>query len=201
MTGVVSEGFFVDGWHLVGGQAFGEGRAVPSGRTSLPTTIDGSILPRASLYSHLKSRAILRNRSNSFAATRLVAVRRLLLHIVPDQSNIVLVFDFGGGTCDLVALKVWFDATKPGGLRVEPQSISPYQQLGGDTIDRAIMEEVVWPQVCQQNGIERERLTATERKQVEDSLRYNVCRKLKTQVNEDLKRLADEHPERFHQDD
>ena len=113
------------------------------------------------------------------------------LYIDPEGSNNVLVFDFGGGTCDLVALKVKFDATKPDGLDVRPQSISPYQQIGGDTIDLAIMEDVVWPQVCEQNNLIRENLTAIEQKQIEDTLRYEVCRKLKILVNERLKGLSD----------
>jgi len=111
------------------------------------------------------------------------------LNIDPARSNTVLVFDFGGGTCDLVALKVRYDATKPGGLEVQPQSISPYQQIGGDTIDLAIIEQVVWPQVCKQLKLSREELAATERKQIEDDLRYKVCRQLKQLVNEKLQKL------------
>ena len=112
------------------------------------------------------------------------------LNIDPEGSNNVLVFDFGGGTCDLVALKVKYDAKKPGGLEVLPQSISPYQQIGGDTIDLAIMNEVVWPQVCKQIKLGREELTAIERKHIEDALRYQVCRHLKILVNEKLQRLS-----------
>ncbi len=112
------------------------------------------------------------------------------LNIDPEGSNNVLVFDFGGGTCDLVALKVKYDAKKPGGLDVLPQSISPYQQIGGDTVDLAIMDEIVWPQVCKQIKLTREELTAVERKQIEDALRYRVCRQVKILVNEKLERLS-----------
>ena len=118
------------------------------------------------------------------------------LNIDPEGSNNVLVFDFGGGTCDLVALKVKYDAKKPGGLEILPQSISPYQQIGGDTVDLAIMDKVVWPQVCKQIKLTREELTAVERKQIEDALRYRVCRQVKILVNEKLQRLsADEFRE------
>jgi molecular chaperone DnaK (HSP70) len=111
------------------------------------------------------------------------------LSVDPTGWNSVLVFDFGGGTCDLVVLKMRYDATKPGGLEVQPQSISPYQQIGGDTIDLAIMEQVVWPQVCKQLQLSREELAATERKQIEDALRYQVCRQVKILVNEKLQKL------------
>jgi molecular chaperone DnaK (HSP70) len=111
------------------------------------------------------------------------------LSLDPASWNKVLVFDFGGGTCDLVALKVRYDATKPDGLEVLPQSISPYQQIGGDTIDLAITEKVVWPQICKQLTLSREELAATERKQIEDTLRYQVCRHLKILVNQKLQNL------------
>lgn len=113
------------------------------------------------------------------------------LYIVPDKWNTLLVFDFGGGTCDLVALKVRYDAAKPDGLEVLPQSISPYHQIGGDTIDLAIMEQVVWPQVCKHLKLSREELTANVRKQIEDVLRYKVCRQLKHSINEKLQKLPE----------
>lgn len=112
------------------------------------------------------------------------------LYIDPSKWNKVLVFDFGGGTCDLVTLKVRYDATKPGGLEVWPQSISPYQQVGGDTIDLAIMKEVVWPQVCKRIKLSRDELSAIERNAIEDNLRYNVCRILKHQLNEELQKQS-----------
>jgi molecular chaperone DnaK len=114
------------------------------------------------------------------------------LYIKPERENTVLVFDFGGGTCDLVVLKIRYDASEPTGIAIRPQAISPYQQMGGDTIDLAIMEKVVWPRVCQQNGFKRDQLTASDRKQIEDQLRYGVCRKLKESVNERLRSIEDE---------
>lgn len=96
------------------------------------------------------------------------------LHVKPNDWNTVLVFDFGGGTCDLSLLKFRYDTTKPTGVDILPLAISPYQQLGGDTVDRAIMDQVVWPQVCEQNGIRRDQLTATERKQIEERVRSKV---------------------------
>jgi len=113
------------------------------------------------------------------------------LHVNPEGWNTVLVFDFGGGTCDLTLLKFRYDASKPTGIDIRPQAISPYQQIGGDTIDLAIMHQVVWPQVCYQNRIERE-LTATERKNIEDRLRPTVCRRLKEHLNQSLTKLSSE---------
>ena len=51
----------------------------------------------------------------------------------------VLMFDFGGGTCDLALMRVRLRGESPLGLHLETLAISPYQRLGGDDIDRAIM--------------------------------------------------------------
>jgi hypothetical protein len=113
------------------------------------------------------------------------------LHANPEDWNRVLVFDFGAGTCDLTLLKFRYDASNPTGIDVRPQAISPYQPMGGDTIDLAIMHQVVWPQVCCENGLERQ-LTAKERRHVEDSLRPTVCRRLKEELNKSLLKLSAE---------
>src|SRR5262249_22206483 len=77
------------------------------------------------------------------------------LHANPVDWRTVLVFDFGGGACDLTLLKFRFDSSKPTGIDIRPQAISPYRQIGGDTVDLAIMHKVLWPQVCHLNGLDR----------------------------------------------
>ncbi len=113
------------------------------------------------------------------------------LYLKPEAENTVLVFDFGGGTFDLTLLRVRYDASKPTGIDIRTQAISPYQQIGGDTIDLAVMQKVVWPQVCRQNGLDRQ-LTATERRIIEDGLRPTKCRRLKEHLNEILSKLSSE---------
>ena len=117
------------------------------------------------------------------------------LYAKANDWNTVLVFDFGGGTCDLVVLKFRYDASKPTGIHVKPLAISQYNQMGGDTIDSAIMDKVIWPQVCRQNGVKREQLTATERRRIEDRLRFGACRRLKEKINGDprLKEIVHAH--------
>ncbi len=65
----------------------------------------------------------------------------------------LVVFDFGGGTCD-VAL---FELRKPSSgatasVGVAPLSVSRYHRLGGSDIDRAIVVEVLIPQIIKQNN-------------------------------------------------
>lgn len=65
----------------------------------------------------------------------------------------VLVFDFGGGTCDVSVVRVHADRDEQQ-LRLANLSIARYEQLGGDNIDAAIVERVLLPQLLRQNGLE-----------------------------------------------
>jgi molecular chaperone DnaK len=76
----------------------------------------------------------------------------------------VLVFDFGGGTCDVSILRVHSDADAQR-LHLSNLSIARYEQLGGDNIDAAIAEQVLLPQLLEQNGLEPLDLTFTEKKE------------------------------------
>ena len=73
------------------------------------------------------------------------------------QSKRLLVFDFGGGTCD-VAL---FDLQPPQAgeaLRVAPLTVSRYHRLGGGDIDREIVCNVLIPQLVEQNDLSEHEL-------------------------------------------
>jgi molecular chaperone DnaK len=103
----------------------------------------------------------------------------------------VLVFDYGAGTCDLSLVKARFNANSASGLEVINLAISPYRQLGGDDIDRAVMREVVWPLIATEQ--QRARISTAEERRVEDTLTFTVartlkerlCRKVATQLQED----------------
>lgn len=63
----------------------------------------------------------------------------------------LVVFDFGGGTCDVALFQLL--PAKPGRpVRIAPLSVSRYHRLGGGDIDRAIVAEVLLPQLIEQNG-------------------------------------------------
>ncbi len=92
----------------------------------------------------------------------------------------ILVFDYGGGTLDLSLVRASFDSKNTQtGLRVENLAISQYRRLGGDDIDRAIMQEVVWPQIEAACGIKAGALSRSLRQDVEDTLTPTVARRLK----------------------
>ena len=76
----------------------------------------------------------------------------------------ILVFDFGGGTCDVSVLRAHADRDEPT-LRLANLSIARYEQLGGDNIDAAIVERVLLPQLLKQNGLESLDLSFTEKRE------------------------------------
>ena len=92
----------------------------------------------------------------------------------------VLVFDYGGGTLDLSLVRARFDSSNQNtGLRVLNLAISQYRRLGGDDIDRAVMDSIVWPQIEAASGVSQEDMASDLRKQVNDTLIPTVARQLK----------------------
>jgi molecular chaperone DnaK len=101
-------------------------------------------------------------------------------HFLSDAPRNVLVFDYGGGTCDVALVKARFDPAARAGLSVENLAISSYHRLGGDDIDRAVMDGVVWPQIA--SVPERAALTLATRRLVDDTLVPTVARVLKERL-------------------
>ena len=69
---------------------------------------------------------------------------------IPDYNSNILVFDFGAGTCDISILEL-------GAVKNEVYSknlsISKFEKLGGDDVDRMVAFEVLMPQLFEQNGV------------------------------------------------
>jgi molecular chaperone DnaK (HSP70) len=101
-------------------------------------------------------------------------------HVLGDAPRHVLVFDYGGGTCDVALVKARFDSAARTGLAVENLAISSYHRLGGDDVDRAVMDAVVWPQIA--SPAERAGLSLSARRLVEDTLVPTVARVLKERL-------------------
>lgn len=69
---------------------------------------------------------------------------------IPDGDNPkVLVFDFGAGTCDVSILELGKDLR---GIYSKNLSISKFEKLGGDDIDRLIALDYLFPQLLQESG-------------------------------------------------
>ena len=99
-----------------------------------------------------------------------------------------LVFDFGGGTCDVAVFAVEFPAfsERP---RISPLSVSRYHRLGGGDIDAAIVYDVLLSQLYSQNEIgEFEFGWDTKKRFLEPALR-NTAEALKISLCDEISRL------------
>ena len=103
--------------------------------------------------------------------------------------RVVLVVDFGGGTCDVSILRV--QAGHGGTLGIANLSISRYERLGGDNIDAAIAEEVLLREVLCQNRLGFLDLSWTEKKNfvlpqltaIAEVLKIGVCTEYARQLS------------------
>lgn len=109
------------------------------------------------------------------------------LENVTGEKNL-LVFDFGGGTCD-IALFGLKRTTGKAPVQVASRSVSRFHRLGGGDIDLAILHEVLVPQLCQENGISEFDLSFQEKSRVITPALIAVAEALKIQVCNEIWRL------------
>jgi molecular chaperone DnaK len=62
-----------------------------------------------------------------------------------------MIVDFGGGTCDVAIFTL--RRLPDGTLNVSPRAVSRYHRLGGADIDRAIVHQVLIPELARQNRV------------------------------------------------
>ncbi len=97
----------------------------------------------------------------------------------------LVVFDFGGGTCDVALFQLL--PAKPGRpVRIAPLTVSRYHRLGGGDIDRAIVVEVLLPQLNEQDGLNSRGLDYGEKSDcvipallgISESLKIGLCQEI-----------------------
>lgn len=96
----------------------------------------------------------------------------------------VLVFDFGGGTCDVAIFKVAVAAT--GQVTMAPLTVSRYHRLGGGDIDAAIVHEILIPQLIAQNKLAPFELSYEDKAlciapallSIAESLKIGLCKEI-----------------------
>lgn len=104
------------------------------------------------------------------------------LLISPHYNSKALVFDFGGGTCDISILEIGKSAT---GLYSKNIAISKFTKLGGDDIDRYITYKYIMPRFFEYNKVKEsdfrtkeKQFIATQLYKVSERLKILLCKKI-----------------------
>jgi molecular chaperone DnaK (HSP70) len=106
----------------------------------------------------------------------------------PGDRRNLLVFDFGGGTCDVALFRA--QLPRPGErLEITPLAVSRYHRLGGDDIDAAIVHEVLLPQILRQNQLGPFDLTFKDKKEAVEPAFLGVAEALKILLCKEVSRL------------
>lgn len=93
----------------------------------------------------------------------------------------VLVFDFGGGTCDVAIFRI--DSIHGGTLGARLLATSRYHRLGGGDIDRAIVHDVLIPQLLAGHDMQEWDVSwATRSHELENQL-LDTAERLKIALN------------------
>jgi hypothetical protein len=111
-----------------------------------------------------------------------------LFTVAPDtvferKSN-VLVFDFGGGTCDVFLARLGPD--EDAGFTISPRAVSRYHRLGGCDLDAAIIHQHLIPLLLKENGLGERFFEFTDRKRLiepalrgcAEALKEAICREI-----------------------
>jgi molecular chaperone DnaK len=99
-----------------------------------------------------------------------------------DKPRKILVFDYGGGTLDLCLVECRRRRSENFGFEVKHLAISHYLRNGGNDIDAAITENILWQQVEKDMEIERLDLSPLVQRRIQDTLTVLVARRLKEQM-------------------
>ena len=107
---------------------------------------------------------------------------------IPDGDNPkILVFDFGAGTCDVSILELGKDLK---GIYSKNLSISKFEKLGGDDIDRLIAIEYLFPQLLEESGRNKDDFRTPEKNRIisqllkaAEQLKIMICEIIALQTN------------------
>lgn len=108
------------------------------------------------------------------------------LTISSDYNPKVLVFDFGGGTCDISILEI---GKSVNGFYSKNLSISKFTKLGGDDIDRYLTYQYLLPRFLAYNNFTIDKFRSPEIKIIAAKL-YKVAEKIKINVCKSFSVLA-----------
>lgn len=93
----------------------------------------------------------------------------------------VMVFDFGGGTCDVAIFRI--DSVRGGTLGARLLGTSRYHRLGGGDVDRAIVHDVLIPALAVENGLERWNLSWADKRRFLEPQLLSTAERLKVALS------------------
>lgn len=105
---------------------------------------------------------------------------------INEPKNLV-IFDFGGGTCDVAVFNISKSAST--GINLAALSVSRYHRLGGGDIDTAILHDVLIPQLCEQNSLSKHDLGFEEKKRYVEPALMGIAESLKISLCVEITRL------------
>ncbi|HZK44241.1 MAG TPA: Hsp70 family protein [Syntrophomonadaceae bacterium] len=102
-------------------------------------------------------------------------------------SKNILVFDFGGGTCDIAifVVKLPENATT---VSLSLRQVSRYYRLGGGDIDRTIVHNVLIKQLEEQNDLDSFELGFEDKKKFIEPCLINAAEALKIKISNEISR-------------
>lgn len=104
------------------------------------------------------------------------------LLISPHYNSKVLVFDFGGGTCDISILEI---GKSVNGLYSKNVAISKFTKLGGDDVDRYLTYKYLLPRFFDYNKVNNEDFRTKERQFIATQL-YKIAERLKILISKKI---------------
>lgn len=112
-----------------------------------------------------------------------------LEELVESGASRALLFDFGGGTCDVAILTIArHDA---GTVAATMAGVSRYTRLGGADIDRAIVNEVLLPRLLAANGVDGSTLEWSEKARILVPQLMSTAEELKLKLSREITRLKE----------
>ncbi|HAF25393.1 MAG TPA: hypothetical protein DCK93_21215, partial [Blastocatellia bacterium] len=99
-----------------------------------------------------------------------------------------VVFDFGGGTCDVSVVEIEASALEQN-FKINPLAVSRYHRLGGGDLDAAIVHEHLLPALMEENGLSAIDLKWEDKKRILEPQLLGTAEALKIALCTETDRL------------
>jgi molecular chaperone DnaK len=121
------------------------------------------------------------------------ASRHKNLLVEGSEKKNLLVFDFGGGTCDIAIFELNKNQSEKSNssYNFSSLSVSRYHRLGGGDIDLAIIHKILIPALIRENNLTEYELEFDEQQAIIVPALISVAEALKIQISNEIWRLKE----------